>query len=118
MIGSDLITIIKSKPELQNLDIKYTILYLLKNNLIKPSIIIDEYSEILNKELDKYKCQYNEACLCTDLILNGNKEQKDWAIKRAQFNSCNANVRYDYILTDKDRKECSNLFYTIYGINL
>ena len=118
MIGEDLITIIKSKPGLQNLDIKYTILYLLKNNLIKPSILVDEYSNMLNEELDKYKYQYNEACLYTDLILNGSKEQKDLAIKRAQFNSCNANVRYDYILTDEDRKECSNLFYTIYGINL
>lgn len=116
MIGEDLITILKSKPELQNLDIKYTVLYLLKNNLIKPSILVDEYSDMLNEELDKYKCQYNEACLCTDLILNGNEKQKEWA--RAQFNSCNANVRYDYILTDEDRKECSSLFYTIYGIKL
>ena len=91
MTGQDLIKIIQSKNELNSSDIKYTLLFLLKNKIISPSDIINLYTDLLNNEVDKFKSHYDEGCLCTDLILYGNERQKEWAIKRAKFNSCNCN---------------------------
>lgn len=42
MTGNDLINIIQSNSYLQHAPIKYTIAYLLKNQLINPSTLIDE----------------------------------------------------------------------------
>ena len=117
MIGEDLLKILEDKPGLKALDIKYTILYLLKKNLITPATIIDEYTNILNEEIDKYKCQYNEACLCTDLILNGNEKQKEWGIKRSQFNSYNANIKYTHNLSEEDIEESAKFFESLYGFD-
>lgn len=117
MIGEDLLKILENKPELKNFDIKYTILYLLKKNLITPATIIDEYSNMLNEEIDKYKCQYNEACLCTDLILNGNDKQRVWAEKRAAFNSSNANIKYTHNLSEEDIEESAKFFESLYGFD-
>lgn len=53
MKGEDLKKLLENNPYLLTVDIRYTIAYLLKKRLINPSVLIDEYANILNEETDK-----------------------------------------------------------------
>lgn len=87
MTGESLKRLLENNPYLLAVDIRYTIAYLLKKRLINPSVLIDEYTNILNEERDKYKCHFIEADTCNYLMTDGDKEQKEFALKRAMYNS-------------------------------
>ena len=118
MTGADLIKIIQSNSYLQYAPLKYTIAYLLKNRLINPSTLIDEQVHNLEDTMDKYKCHFVEADTCNHLFMEGNKEQKEFAKKRAmyngQFNPCfPKNNKMDANTIE----ECREWFKNIYGFN-
>ena len=116
--GADLINIIQSNTYLQYAPIKYTIAYLLKKRLINPSTLIDEQVNSLEEEKDRYRCHFIEADTCNHLFMEGNKEQKEFAKKRAiyngQFNTCFPKKnRMDANTTE----ECREWFKNMYGFN-
>lgn len=120
MTGEDLRKLLENNPYLLTVDIRYTIAYLLKRRLINPSVLIDEYTNILNEEKDKYKCHFVEADTCNYLMTNGNKEQKEFAKKRAMYNS-KFNTTYVWTykdkLTEEELKERREYFELMYGFN-
>lgn len=120
MKGEDLKRILEDNPFLLINDIKYTIAYLLKRRLINPSTLIDEQVDILNDEKDKYKSHFIEADTCNYLIMEGNKEQKEFGRKRAMYNS-KFNTVYKWTYKDKlseeEIKERQEYFKLMYGFN-
>ena len=120
MKGEDLRRILEMNSFLLCNDIKYTIEYLLKKRLINPSTLIDAQVDILENEKDKYKCHFIEADTCNDLFMNGNKEQKEFAKKRAMYNSkFNTTYAWNYKdkLTEEELKEKREYFKLMYGFN-
>ena len=118
MKGEDLRRILEMNSFLLCNDIKYTIEYLLKKRLINPSTLIDAQVDILENEKDKYKCHFIEADTCNDLFMNGNKEQKEFAKKRAmyngQFNTCFPKKNK---MDANTTEECREWFKNLYGFN-
>lgn len=118
MKGEDLRRILEMNSFLLCNDIKYTIEYLLKKRLINPSTLIDAQVDILENEKDKYKCHFIEADTCNDLFMNGNKEQKEFAKKRAmyngQFNTCFPKKNK---MDANTTEECREWFKNMYGFN-
>ena len=118
MKGEDLRRILEMNSFLLCNDIKYTIEYLLKKRLINPSTLIDAQVDILENEKDKYKCHFIEADTCNDLFMNGNKEQKEFAKKRAMYNG-----QFNTCFPKKNKmdantiEECREWFKNLYGFN-
>ena len=120
MKGEDLKRILENNPILLMANIKHTIAYLLKKRLINPSTLIDEQFNIINEKKDKYKCHFIEADTCNYLLMEGNKEQKEHAEKRAKYNS-KFNTTYVWTYKDKlseeELKERQIYFEMMYGFN-
>lgn len=120
MKGSNLKRILDNNSFLLENDIKYTIAYLLKKRLINPSTLIDAQVNILNDEKDRYKCHFVEADTCNFLLMQGNKEQKEFAEKRAKYNS-KFNTTYIWSYKDKlseeELKERREYFKLMYGFD-
>ena len=118
MKGEDLYRILEKNSFLLCSDIKYTIAYLLKERRINPSVLIDTQVDILENEKDRYKCHFIEADTCNHLFMEGNKEQKEFAKKRAiyngQFNTC---FPKKHNFTDEELKERKEYFELMYGFN-
>lgn len=118
MEGKDLYRILEKNSFLLCSDIKYTIAYLLKERLINPSTLIDAHVDILEDEKDKYKCHFIEADTCNHLFIEGNKEQKEFAKKRAmyngQFNTCFPKKNK---MDANTTEECREWFKNMYGFN-
>ena len=118
MEGKDLYRILEKNSFLLCSDIKYTIAYLLKERLINPSTLIDAHVDILEDEKDKYKCHFIEADTCNHLFIEGNKEQKEFAKKRAmyngQFNTCFPKKNE---MDANTTEECREWFKNLYGFN-
>lgn len=120
MKGEDLYRILEKDSFLLCNDIKYTIAYLLKRRLINPSTLIDTQVDILENEKDKYQCHFIEADTCNYLMMDGNKEQKEFAKKRAMYNSkFNTTYVWNYKdkLTEEELKERREYFKLMYGFN-
>ena len=118
MKGEDLKKLLETNPYLSTVDIRYTIAYLLKRRLINPSVLIDEYTNILNEERDKYKCHFVEADTCIYLMTNGDEEQKEFGKKRAMYNAqFNTSFPSNYKLTEEELEESRNWFINFYGFN-
>ena len=116
--GADLIKIIESNQYLLQTDVKQTIAFLLKKQLINPSTLIDAQVEILEHERDKYKCHFVESDTCNWLLMNGNKEQKEFGRKRAMYNAqFNTNFPSNYDLSEEELKERKEYFELMYGFN-
>lgn len=116
--GADLIKIIESNQYLLQTDVKQTIAFLLKKRLINPSTLIDAQVEILEHERDKYKCHFVESDTCNWLLMNGNKEQKEFGRKRAMYNAqFNTNFPSNYDLSEEELKERKEYFELMYGFN-
>lgn len=118
MKGEDLRRILEKNSFLLCNDIKYTIEYLLKKRLINPSTLIDTQVDILENEKDKYKCHFIEADTCNVLFMRGDKEQKEFAKKRAmyngQFNTCFPKKNE---MDANTTEECREWFKNLYGFN-
>lgn len=118
MTGEDLRKLLENNPYLLTVDIRYTIAYLLKRKLINPSVLIDEYTNILNEERDKYKCHFIEADTCNFLMREGDEEQKSWAEQRARYNGqFNPSFPHKHNLTEEEVKERKEYFELMYGFN-
>lgn len=116
--GADLIKIIESNQYLLQTDVKQTIAFLLKKRLINPSTLIDAQVELLEHERDKYKCHFVESDTCNWLLMNGNKEQKEFGRKRAMYNAqFNTNFPSNYDLSEEELKERKEYFELMYGFN-
>lgn len=76
--GQDLIDFINSNNWLKNLPIEYTFMELLRRNIIKPSEIIDAYTQVLNDKCDRYKCHYEDSCVSAIQLFNGNFKGDDY----------------------------------------
>ena len=116
--GADLIKIIESNPYLLQADVKQTIAFLLKKRLINPSTLIDAQVELLELEREKYKCHFVESDTCNWLLMNGNKEQKEFGKKRAMYNGqFNTNFPSKCDLSEEELKERKEYFELMYGFN-
>lgn len=118
MTGEELKKLLENNPYLTTIDIRHTIAYLLKRRLINPSVLIDEYTNILNEEKDKYKCHFIEADTCNFLMREGNEEQKSWADKRAKYNGMfNPTFPKKNRMDANTTEECREWFKNMYGFN-
>lgn len=77
MKGEDLIEYIKQRPQLLCGDVKHTIMALLNDRLINPSALIDAQYAIKDEECKKYRLHWQEANIAANILLTGNKEQKE-----------------------------------------
>lgn len=116
--GADLVNIIQSNSYLQQAPIKYTIAYLLKKRLINPSTLIDEQVNSLEEEKDRYRCHFVEADICNFLLIEGNKEQQEFAKQRAIYNAkFNKTLQHKYSDKVENEIERREYFDSMYGFN-
>lgn len=122
MTGEDLIKLISDDDRLRYGDVKETIKALLKARLINPSALIDAQVAILEDEKHKLKCHFEDSVVSTMQLFSGNFKGKDYkkAKKRLIYNTSfskqfpNMTITCEP-LTDKDKKEWSDLFELMYG---
>lgn len=118
MKGEDLYKILENNSFLLYNDIEYTIAYLLKEQLINPSTLIDAQVHNLEKEKNRYKCHFIEADTCNYLMMEGDKNQKKWCKKRAKYNGqFNSSFPHNHDLTEDEIKEAREFFKMMYGFN-
>jgi hypothetical protein len=120
--GQDLLNFINNNDWLKNLPIEYTFIELLKRNIIKPSEIIDAYTQVLNDKCNKYRCHYEDSCVSAIQLFNGNfkGDNYDSAKKRFLYNTSFSECFPNMIgteLTSDEREEWRNFFKTTYGFD-
>ena len=124
--GQDLIDFINSNGGLKELPIEYTFIELLKQNIIKPSEIIDAHTQILNNKCNRYRIHYEDSCvsamqLC-DKNFKGNFKGDDYesAKKRFLYNASFSECFPKMIgteLTPEERTKWRENFKLIYGFD-
>lgn len=120
--GQDLIDFINNNNLLKHLPIERTFIELLKRNIIKPSEIIDAYTQVLNDKCYRYKCHYEDSCVSAIQLFNGNFKDNDYesAKKRflynTSFSKCFPNI-IGTELTLEERAEWRKFFKTTYGFD-
>lgn len=122
MKGEDLIEYIKHRPQLLCDDIKHTIMALLNDRLINPSALIDAQYAIKDEESKKYRLHWQEANLASNILMTGNKEQKEFGRVRLMYNSlADTTIPYKKVyadkLSDKEMEERRKFFNMVYGFN-
>jgi hypothetical protein len=122
MIGNDLIEYIKQRPQLLSVDVKHTIMALLNDRLINPSELIDAQYAIKDEECKKYRLHWQEANIAANILLTGNKEQKESGRARLMYNSlADTTIPYKKVyadkLSDKEMEERRKFFIMMYGFN-
>lgn len=122
MKGEDLIRYIQQRPHLAYTDIKYTILALLNDRLINPSALIDAQYAIKDEESKKYRLHWQEANIAANILMTGNKEQKEFGRVRLMYNSlADTSIPYKKIyaekISDKEMEERRDFFKLMYGFN-
>ena len=122
MKGEDLIRYIQQRPHLQCSDIKHTIMALLNDRLINPSALIDAQYAIKDEECKKYRLHWQEGNIAANILMTGNKEQKEFGRVRLMYNSlADTTIPYKNVyaekLSDEDMEECRKFFQMIYGFN-
>lgn len=122
MKGKELIRYIQQRPLLLSEDIKYTIMALLNDRLINPSVLIDAQYAIKDEECKKYKLHWQEANIAANILLTGNKEQKELGRVRLMYNSlADTSIPYKKIyaekISDKEMEERRDFFKLMYGFN-
>lgn len=120
MKGADLIEYIKQRPLLLSEDIKYTIMALLNDRFINPSALIDAQYTIKDEECKKYRLHWQEANIAANILLTGNKEQKEFGRVRLMYNSlADTTIPYKKVyadkLSDNEMEECREFFIMMYG---
>ena len=122
MKGEELIRYIQQRPLLLNEDIKYTFMALLNDRLINPSALIDAQYAIKDEECKKYRLHWQEANIAANILLTGNKEQKEFGRARLMYNSlADTTIPYKKVygdkLSDKEMEERRKFFIMMYGFN-
>lgn len=122
MKGEDLIRYIQQRPHLVYTDIKHTIMALLNDRLINPSALIDAQYAIKDEESKKYRLHWQEANIAADILMTGNKEQKEFGRVRLMYNSlADTSIPYKKIyaekISDKEMEERRDFFKLMYGFN-
>jgi hypothetical protein len=122
MKGEELIRYIQQRTLLLNEDIKYTFMALLNDRLINPSELIDAQYAIKDNECRKYRLHWQEANVAANMLITGNKEQKEFGRVRLMYNSlADTTIPYRKIyankLSDKEMEERRKFFIMMYGFN-
>jgi hypothetical protein len=122
MKGEELIRYIQQRPQLQSEDIKYTIMALLNDRLINPSVLIDAQYAIKDEECKKYRLHWQEANIAANMLMTGTKEQKELGRVRLMYNSlADTTIPYRKVyadkLSDNEMDERRKFFNMMYGFN-
>ena len=122
MKGEDLIRYIQQRPHLVYTDIKHTIMALLNDRLINPSALIDAQYAIKDEESKKYRLHWQEANIAANILMTGNKEQKEFGRVRLMYNSlADTSIPYKKIyaekISNKKMEKCREFFIMMYGFN-
>ena len=122
MKGEELIRYIQQRPLLLNEDIKYTFMALLNDRLINPSELIDAQYAIKDNECRKYRLHWQEANVAANMLITGNKEQKELGRVRLMYNSlADTTIPYKKVyaekISDKEMEERRKFFIMMYGFN-
>lgn len=120
MKGEELIRYIQQRPLLLNEDIKYTFMALLNDRLINPSELIDAQYAIKDNECRKYRLHWQEANVAANMLITGNKEQKELGRVRLMYNSlADTTIPYRKVyaekLNDNEMEERREFFLMMYG---
>ena len=122
MKGADLIEYIKQRPQLLCGDVKHTIMALLNDRLINPSELIDAQYALKDDECTKYRLHWQEANVAANMLITGNKEQKELGRVRLMYNSlADTTIPYRKVyaekLNDDEMEERREFFIMMYGFN-
>lgn len=122
MKGEELIRYIQQRPLLLSEDIKCTFIALLNDRLINPSELIDAQYAIKDNECRKYRLHWQEANVAANMLITGNKEQKELSRVRLMYNSlADTTIPYKKVyadkLNDKEMEERREFFIMMYGFN-
>lgn len=122
MKGEDLIRYIQQRPHLQCGDIKHTIMALLNDRLINPSALIDAQYAIKDEECKRYRLHWQEGNIAANILMTGNKEQKEFGRVRLMYNSlADTTIPYKKVYADKlseeEMEERRKFFQMMYGFN-
>ncbi len=121
MKGEDLIKAIQDNPSLRYGDVKETIKWLLKKQLIKPSALIDAQVENLTDEQYVVRCHFEDCVVSAIQLFGGNYEGKFYedAKKRFFYNTSFSkrfpNLSSPEKLSEEDKKYWSDFFHRTYG---
>ncbi len=122
MKGEDLIRYIQQRPHLQCGDIKHTIMALLNDRLINPSALIDAQYAIKDEECKKYRLHWQEGNIAANILMTGNKAQKEFGRVRLMYNSlADTTIPYKQVyaekLSEEEMEERRKFFQMMYGFN-
>lgn len=122
MKGEDLIRYIQQRPHLQCGDIKHTIMALLNDRLINPSALIDAQYAIKDEECKRYRLHWQEGNIAANILMTGNKAQKEFGRVRLMYNSlADTTIPYKNVYADKlseeEMEERRKFFQMMYGFN-
>lgn len=122
MKGEDLIRYIQQRPHLQCGDIKHTIMALLNDRLINPSALIDAQYAIKDEESKRYRLHWQEGNIAANILMTGNKAQKEFGCVRLMYNSlADTTIPYKKVYADKlskeEMEEGRKFFKMMYGFN-
>lgn len=122
MKGEDLIRYIQQRPQLLFGDIKHTIMALLNDRRINPSELIDAQYAIKDAECTKYRLHWQEANIAANILMTGNKEQKEFGRVRLMYNSlADTTIPYKKVYAEKlsaeEMEERRKFFKMMYGFN-
>lgn len=122
MKGEDLIRYIQQRPQLLCGDIKHTIMALLNDRLINPSALIDAQYAIKDEECKRYRLHWQEGNIAANILMTGNKAQKEFGRVRLMYNSlADTTIPYKNVYADKlseeEMEERRKFFQMMYGFN-
>lgn len=118
--GESLVKFIEDNPQFKILPINYLLIELLKRNLIRPSEIIDAYSDLMQHKLNVAEAHYDDACITAIQMESNNSQKEDKKNMLSRFfynasfskrlpNMCGRN------LTEEERKKWSDFWALNYG---
>ena len=95
---------------------------LLNDRLINPSELIDAQYAIKDNECRKYRLHWQEANVAANILMTGNKEQKELGRVRLMYNSlADTTAPYREVYTEKlndnEMEKCRDFFIMMYGFN-
>ena len=95
---------------------------LLNDRLINPSALIDAQYAIKDEECKRYRLHWQEGNIAANILMTGNKAQKEIGRVRLMYNSlADTTIPYKKVyadkLSDKEMEERRKFFNMMYGFN-